>query len=277
MDSKKKRPSAVDKSAGTTVDMGDDLLKEANPNAQGAESNDEKIIRAEIMISEKLFDDAKKVLREILKKDSQNALVKEKLLEIQKFEIQELLASEGPRKKINLQKNAEPNESLEDVVERLERDHLLNFGNLDLKIVPDLFPTKVAYDKYNDRVVSEVVQLAIKNRIDVGVAHMEMGLYEVAVAVFETVVRYEEQKLEGTYLLCLSLIHANRAIEATIRLEPLARDMTLPENYKTDFLYLMALAFEKLGDLRKAKEFYRRTQMLNPRYRDVAEKLIEMK
>jgi len=162
------------------------------------------------------------------------------------------------------------------VLERLERDLRLNISG-GVKPVPTLFATPVAYEKYCNRVVAEVIRLPVRNRIDLGIAHLEMGLFEVAVAVFETVVRYEDQKLEGTYLMCLALIFGGRAIEATIRLEPLVRDLTMPEDDKTDFMYLMALAFEKLGDIRKAKEFYRRAYTLNPRYRDVAEKLNELK
>ena len=86
-------------------------------------------------------------------------------------------------------------------------------------------------------------------------------------------VRYDEFKIAGMYLLGLSLILGGKAIEATIRLEPLCRDLTLAEGPKTDFLYLMGLAFERLNDTRKAREFFRRVFMMNPRYRDVPEKL----
>lgn len=278
-DSTKKGPDA------TTVDLGDDLLegtvaKPSSPSAQDQneilEGSDDQIERVDIMIGERLFEDAKKILRQMLKKNINDPVAKEKLLEIQKLEIQDLLVLEGGRKKIISERDRVPRENTDEVLEKLERDLRLNVG-ANVRPVPALFPDQLTYEKYSNRVVAEAIRLSVRNRIDVGIAHLEMGLFEVAAAVFETVVRYEEQKLEGMYLLSLALIYGGKAIEATIRLEPLVRDLTMPEDHKTDFLYLMALAFERLQDLRKAREFYRRAFLLNPKYRDVTEKLNDLK
>jgi hypothetical protein len=35
----------------------------------------------------------------------------------------------------------------------------------------------------------------------------------------------------------------------------------------------MGMAFERLNDARKAREFFRRVHTLNPKYRDVVDKL----
>lgn len=263
---------------GTKVDLGEDLLEQAKAKENASEfSEADALTRAEIMMGERLLDDAKKLLYKVLRHNPTSTAAKEKLNEIQKQEIRELLASEGERKKIAPQQSVDSLTNSRAALEDLEKSLRISLAGAEPRVVPDLFPTQSEYEVYIKRVVKEAVALPVRGRVDVGVAHLEMGLCDAAAAVFETVARYQDQKLEGTYLLCLALIYGGKAIEATIRLEPLVRDLTLPEDQKTDFLYLMALAFEKLSDLRKAREFYKRTLKLNPRYRDVAEKLREIK
>ena len=139
--------------------------------------------------------------------------------------------------------------------------------------MPDLFAKEGIHEAYRKRVVAAALALPPRERIDLGVAHLEMGLYETALQIFETVVRYSDYRIEGTYLLGLALIAGGKAIAATLKLEPLVRDFTLAESEKTDLLYLMGMAFEALSDLKRAHEFFRRVYRLNPKYRDVADKV----
>lgn len=266
---------------GTMVDLGEDLLEATRvlgrpvaPPLQPAvppPTDAEELQRGEIFMGERLFDDAKKVFRKLLRQDPNNAKAKEYLEEIQKYEIQDLLGGEAPRKRLGETQSVEDDPMV--ALERLERELHISFDKAELKPVPDLFRTTAEFGSYQEDVVEAVAALSARERLDLGVAHLEMGLFEVAQAVFETVLRNEEYRIVGMYLLGLALIYGGKAIEATIRLEPLARDLTLAEAPKTDFLYLMGLAFEKLSDTRKAREFYRRVYLLNPRYRDVVDKL----
>jgi tetratricopeptide (TPR) repeat protein len=284
-----------DQFEGTMVDLGEDLLESTRasdktqeitrpisqpppgaPPPPAAESTEpsiaEEMQKGEIFMSERIFEDAKQVFRRVLRRDPNNAAAKQYLDEIQKHEIQELLKGEPPRKRI-IAGDTPEEETPSSVLEKLEKELNLNIEKSELKPIPDLFDSEAAFARYKDRVLDAALAVSVRDRIDIGVAHLEMGLFDVSQAIFESVMRYDEYKIVGMYLLGLSLIHGGKAIEATIRLEPLARDLTLTEAQKTDFLYLMGLAFERLNDLRKAREFFRRVHMLNPRYRDVFEKL----
>ena len=272
---------------GTRVDLGEDLLEgtkagvqdkprepEAKaPRAPAEATIEEELANGEILVSEKIYDEAKKVLRRVLRRDPSIAKAKELLLQIQEREIQELLASDSR----SSQRFGSPSDGGEDtpaaIVESLDRELRLNLDRSEARAVPDLFPDTVAESAYVRRVLEAASKLAPKDVMDLGVAHLEMGLYGVAKAVFEELVKFEEHRVSGMYLLGLALIHGNECVEATIRLEPLVRDLTLSEQQKADFLYMMGLAFERLGERIKARDFYRRVFLLNPRYRDVMEKL----
>jgi tetratricopeptide (TPR) repeat protein len=282
MEDEKKPDGSFD---GTNIDLGEDLLEATrvierpptpieSAQAPVSPTDGDELQHGEILFGEKLFDDAKKVLRKILRKNSNSPKAKELLDEIQRQEIQDLLGNEVQRRRLGSLSDAD-NQTPKEVLNSLEAALHMDIDRIELRPIPDLFKTEVEFEKYKEHVLDEVIPLGPKDRIDVGVAHLEMGLHEVAQAIFQSVIRYDEYKIVGMYLLGLALIHGGKAIEATIRIEPIARDLTLPESQKIDFLYLMGLAFEKLEDHRKAKEFFRRVHMLNPRYREVAEKVLK--
>lgn len=273
------------------VDMGEDLLEATGTNAQpesrpaSAKSSApsgsskapvfdvlEEVQRGEILHAERLFDEAKKVFRKILRRSPGNETAKKFLDDIQKQEIQDLLGGEAPRKRLGALDTSEEDNPAR-VVEKLEKELRINLDRADIKPVPDLFDNVEAFGRYREKILETSFSLPARDRIDLGIAHLEMGMFEIAQSIFESIVRYDEFRLSGMYLLGVALIYGGKAIEATIRLEPLCRDLTLGEGPKADYMYLMGLAFERLNDTRKAREFYRRVAMLNPRYRDVPDKL----
>lgn len=265
---------------GTTVDLGEDLLEatkalERPPQpvvAQNDVVENDEFQRAEILMAERLYDDAKKIFRKILRTDPGHTLAREKLEEIQKVELQELLGSDSGRKRLGASDEIEQ-DTPTTVIEKLERDLRINIDRAEAKPVPDLFKDEIELSKYTETVLASISAQDHRSQFDVGIAYLEMGLFSIAQAVFEHILRHEAYRIEGMYLLGLALIYGGKAIEATIRLEPMARDLTLTGSQKADFLYLMGLAFETLHDARKAREFYRRVFLLNPRYRDIVEKL----
>lgn len=274
-------------SGGTRVDLGEDLLEGTRagapdkppesetkaPEPPAETSTEEEIANGEILIGEKIYDEAKKVLRRVLRRDPSSIKAKELLLHIQEREIQELLTNDSrPSQRLG-SSSTDEQDAPAAVVESLERELRLNLDRAEVRAVPDLFPDSVAEAAYTRRTLEAAAKLAPRDVMDLGIAHMEMGLYGAAKAIFEELVKFDEYKISGMYLLGMALIHADECVEATIRLEPLVRDLTLTEPQKADFLYMMGLAFERLGERIKARDFYRRVHLLNPRYRDVMEKL----
>lgn len=274
-DSSKKDEKSLE---GTHVDLGEDLLVQTPEWSDGSASAPlslaEEVANADILFNEQLFEDAKKILRKVLRHSPNNLRAREILEAIQKKELQDLLAVGEQRGVLrsNSLKNQE-RESADQIITALEEDLRLHLDKMDVRAVPDLFSDSVAESRYIQMVLDIVPSLSPRDTIDWGIAFFEMGLFKVARALFEEVIKFEEFKVTGMYLLGLALIGGDQAIEATIRLEPVVRDLAMHEDLKVDFLYLMGTAFEQLNDQIKAKEFYRRVWTLNPRYRDVVEKI----
>jgi tetratricopeptide (TPR) repeat protein len=274
--------------SGTRIDLGEDLLEStragfpAVPDADGSapaqepDANmelplEEELANGEILFNEQIFGEAKKVLRRVLRRAPGNVKAKDLLLQIQNREIQELLSDNRVSQKLRGESTTQ-DPGVNDVIASLEKDLRLNLDKSDAPAV-SLFADAPAEAAYMRQVRKAVDGLQPRDAMDMGIAHMEMGLYGPAKEIFEELIKYDEFKISGMYLLCTSLIHGGQCVEATIRLEPLVRDLTMPENYKADFLYLMGQAFESLGESLKAREYYRRVSHINPRYRDVLDKM----
>lgn len=273
---------------GTRIDLGEDLIAQSGasvviPTTNAFQMDPIQVVeepkntairedrslegwlsKASILKNENFLDDAKKLYRKIIFHYGDNSEARNALEEIQGIELKEMMSADSPTKLI-ARSHLENIENSERIREKLEHD---------LRIEQKTeFLTEKEMTEYQSYVLSLVLKSAPKERIDLGIAFYEMGLFQIAQAIFETVVRYEEFKIEGTYLLALALIANGQAIQATLRIEPLVRDLMISEQKKTDLLYLMGAAFESLNDLKKAREFYRRVYHLNQKYRDVAEKI----
>lgn len=287
------------------IDLGDDLLldydlehQSPSPDVKGEPKSaapqpvpkamaavfDEELERARILFSERLLDDAKKIFRKILIKNPLHADAQQYLKEIQNIEIQELLSGDSSRRKIGDSEQ----EPVALTIDRLDKDLGLNLERFEYRAVPSIFKTHQDEVDFTESLLTEQVpSLSVAQQIDLGIAFLEMALFYTAQKILEwTLINLEQQverapnditlqsqRLSAAYLLGYSLILGGKAVDATIRLEPIARDLSLSEKQKIDFIYLMGVAFEQMQDNRKAKESFKRVMALNPKYRDVAERL----
>ncbi len=273
--------NARPENTNTKIDLGEDLLEQTklgilqnNHNPQDNRSTiDEELANAEILINERIYDEAKKIYRKIIRKDPTNLKVKTLLQNIQDIEIQELLNTDNRAANRIVPASITREKPTEELISDLEKDLRINLSRGECQIVPDLFPDEATESSYISNLIKSIELGTPQDQIDIGVAQLEMGLHGAAKAVFEELIKNKDYATTGMYLLGHALINAGEYVEATIRLEPLVRDLTMPEDKKADFLYLMGIAFEQLNEVIKSKEFFRRVYAINPRYRDVVEKI----
>lgn len=260
-----------------------DIDQKAPPKASVAVI-DEDLERARILFSERLLEDAKKIFRKILIKNPLHADAQQHLKEIQDIEIQELLSGDASRRKIGDSEQ----EPVGFTIERLDKDLGLNLERFEYRAVPNIFKSHQDEIEFTESLLrQQVPSLSVVQQLDFGIAFLEMALFYTAQRILESALMGLEQEVErapndtalqsrrlsAAYLLGCALILGGKAVDATIRLEPIARDLSLSEKQKIDFIYLMGVAFEQMRDNRKAKEAFRRVMALNPKYRDVAERL----
>lgn len=255
---------------GTVVDLGEDLLEAARqpktpppkPDTYSeieVKDSADAVHSAEILMQEGLIDDAKKLMRGVLREDPHHVPAKKLLQQIQDQEIKLLLrATDHDSKK---KRKPEESLSLHAMLTNLERNLGVSFqeGQAD----------KILFE-------SEV-QLGSKDRLDIGIALSEMGQLDSAIDQFRKVAQtYTDDRnlyVAANVLLISALIEMGSGYEAILTIEPLLADVDLVAEQKIHFLYLLGLACESLGSPSEASGWYAEAARIDKSYRDLRQKL----
>lgn len=263
----------------TRVDLGDDLIgssiippgapasSKSNDSLSG-HSTEDQFENAKILANEGFIEDAKKLFRKILISDPKHTSARQHLQQILDREMNDLLvdrdtAVKRPQLFERKGKNARsPQITGEEVLRELERD--LGFRE----------EAAVAMQ-------ADVRGASESDRIDLGIAFIEMGLYEQAIshlsAALELIERRDPldllQKTSATALLARAYLLGQRPFDAIHLLHAIARDAEIAPNDKIEFFYLMGMAYEQAGDRKAALPWFGKVRDLDPRYRDIQERL----
>jgi len=266
----------------TSTDLGEDLLEDRPTGSDvfrgpvitddGAVSPplpatgiDDQLQSASILLNEGFTEDAKRLLRKILIADPHSVVARKKLDEIHETELRQIFSdSPAPRAYGRITK-VEPISEPEKVLRQLDEE--LGLG-LAASAVTEA--DRRAWSSSIDHALDGATP---RDRIDVGIAFLEMGLPWMAVNHFRVARGHEEWALPATALLARALIAAGEPFEATICLQTSLTDSELPRSEKSELLYLMANACEALGQHETAIKWYRQTLSVDRYYRDTLERL----
>ncbi|RYZ65208.1 MAG: hypothetical protein EOP09_14650, partial [Proteobacteria bacterium] len=215
----------------TTIDLGEDLLKtktsldssdlrgEKTTELQRAlvESPSDLIANAKILLSEGLFDDAKRLLRKILINDPANAQAPRILEEIQEVEIQKLLQHEEGTSFFGRRKaDRDLREPLQ-VLHELADDLHIEIEDHD----DNPFPDGETESQFQSFLATVSIGALSRDRLDLGVALMQMQLYDYAVLEFEKVEHDLDLQTQAKSLKAFALILGGKPFQALLELDPL--------------------------------------------------------
>jgi tetratricopeptide (TPR) repeat protein len=111
---------------------------------------------------------------------------------------------------------------------------------------------------------------------DLGVAYMEMGLLDEAIAQFQTAIRAggsPERRVRAYESLGQSFIEQRRYDLAIESLRGALSESGLSDDKLVGVLYLLGYASEQTGDWRAADGYYRRVFAIDIHFRDIGERL----
>lgn len=276
-----------DSQESTRVDLGDDLLEPTREMpASKAESLREtdladQLQSAKILMSEGLLDEAKRILRKILIADSRRLAARELLREIHEIELKQLFG-EGPLRRFRNQSQRQVENVSEAAIDEVMRD-------LDQDLKLGMFNKS---SSTHSLAPLEDLELSGQNRIDLGIAFLEMGHYELAVRHLKVAFQYflEESVNEvhvsvenislnilvATSLLAYALILAERPYEAAQVLQEQIQNSSISCENQLEFLYLMGRAYEAMNQEELAKNSYLQVAHVDRAYRDVGSRLERM-
>jgi len=286
---------------GTRVDLGEDLLERAvAPAPHTAEQPTEERLpeitdledslqSAQIYLNEGFLDEAKRLYRAILRIEPRHPVALTKLEEIQETELRSIFHEEQPRRygRDRRQAAADPGAvDSEWVMRQLDKDLQLGIFEPSAASEPQvaemsLFADKAALEAYAARLEEELAEASAQDRMDIGIAFLEMGLFELAARQFETlrqaIPREDEDRAPirraSISLLAYTLIRAGRPFEAMLDIEEVLGDPEITPAEKLEFYYLMGRANEKLSRREAAAAWYGKSARLDPGYRDVRDRL----
>jgi tetratricopeptide (TPR) repeat protein len=294
---------------GTRIDLGDDLVEKTailiapggplatTPPEEESEQGDREappedtrldtptqiedhLESARILMTEGLLDEAKRILRRIILADTRHVIARKMLEEIHEQELKQIFG-EGrlSRSRRGAQEDFDVSPlSSELVMRQLDRDLKLGVfdegdGGEAMMSELSLFESKDALESFGAKLERDLAGTSARDRVDTGIAFLEMGLYDLAARQFRAATREVEFKLSAAGLLAYSLVLAGRPFEATMELEALLGDSELVGAQRVEFMYLMGRAYEGLKNLRSAFQWYQQAQEAEPRYRDTGERM----
>ena len=125
-------------------------------------------------------------------------------------------------------------------------------------------------------VAANVDESDTESHYDLGVAYMEMGLHDEAIAQFQKVLRSDaptDRRVRAYESLGQSFIAKNDFEVAMSSLEGALKESGLGDTKLVGVLYLLGFASEKLLRWQGAEGYYRRVFAVDVNFRDVAERL----
>ncbi len=278
----------------TRVDLGDDLVEKTvvrdsrdsselgasagQSSAQQPEAvwdSEDQFESARILVGEGLLDEAKKVLRKILIRDPGHIPSRQKLDEIHETELRQMFgdSSSSTRRIWNRgpgeEDPAETPLSADEVMLRLEKD-------LELGVLEG-FETGGSLDDqfgaFGIDVDAAMSGASSRDRLDTGIAFLEMGLYGLACRQFQIAMQDSASRVAGMSLYAYAMILAARPFEALITLESALADPDVAQEQRVEFVYLVGRAQEGLKRPDLARACYQTVESWNEGYRDVRERL----
>jgi tetratricopeptide (TPR) repeat protein len=308
-----KTQSASDSNELTRIDLGDDLLEktalivpqeeekkapEFLPQESHSESHatsprePETVVdllhSARILVTEGLFEDAKKILHRILIQDSSNALARQQLEEIHATELKQIFGDTETRKPYARRIRLDVSKIDSDAMMRqLDKD--LNLGVFSPEPPPaignelSLLEDPALVSAFCENLERDLSKASVQDWIDLGIGFLEMDLVQIAARLFAGACRKldlefteqslsqenEEARLSATFLLSFSLIIVGRPYEAISKIQPLLTEIHLKTEQKTELFYLMGRTYESMRKWGLATEFYEQVIEVDAQYRDV--------
>ena len=279
----------------TKIDLGDDLIEKTAivqglpaPTPPPADDSSnfssplnpvaDQMHSAQILLGERMPEEAKKILRQILISDPSQVEAKKLLEQIHESELKQMFSS--GEMAVRKSFSSTYDESIldadsEEIIRILDRD--FEIGGLDTEHAAkglSFFSDVKLLTEFADKVDRDLGDAA-SDRVDLSIGFIEMGLYPVAIRLLQSlmVCGDEGQRLSACNLVAHAHIMNNEGYRAISVLQPVLNDGEIDKFRKTESFYLMGRAQQLNGAFTEALSWLLQAQAIEPGYRDSAERI----
>jgi tetratricopeptide (TPR) repeat protein len=277
------------KSESTRIDLGDDLIEKTaiipghSASSASSESSDptpsvnpeEQIQSARAYLAEGFLEDAKKILRQVLLTDSESIGARKLLEEIHESELKQMFGTAEPVVRKSLFDNYD--ESIldadsDEIIRLLDRD--MGLGGTLAPVELSLFSDAKLLSEFSEKVDRQIGD-SPRDRVDLAIGFMEMGLHLVAVRLLLPLTTSHDsaEQLNACALTAYSHISSEAPYRAISVLQPVLNDSDIDRSQKTESFYLMGRALQFLASYQEAIEWYLQAQQNEASYRDCGDRI----
>jgi tetratricopeptide (TPR) repeat protein len=247
------------------------------PISADVEALEEALDEAEFFAARGLFEDARTILQEQLKKSPKHRLVLERLREVE-----ESLAASGAsqtieRSMLGAAASAPP---------ELEDDVAASLGALDqVEMPPDsVVSSQVTssmgdvdvdqvFAKFKAGVRAQVAEADSATHYDLGVAYKEMGLVTEAITEFEAAARDPHRECMCYAMIGLIYLERNDLDRSAESYKKALSAQSKTVEQEMNLYYDLGTVYEMKGDAQDALYYFQKIARRDPGYRDVADRL----
>jgi len=162
-------------------------------------------------------------------------------------------------------------------IEALDLSHLDSAADDDEPVPDDAgdSPRQVerVLGEFRERMEEQLGPMDLEERYQLGVAYMEMGLHEEALAEFDQILKHSFVSPKTRELMARCLLALGRADEVLPLLESVLNDEPHPRRSSIELYYLLGEAYEIMGQKDHALDSFTKVYQLEPDFRDVQRKL----
>ncbi len=273
----------------TRVDLGEDLLEKTRTQTNAARDLrspptkptappdlQDQFESARILMNENLVEDAKRVLRKILLADPKHIGARKKLDEIHDLELQQLFREDRPRRPFEIAEMGEMD--TEKLIRDLDQELDLGISIPRHSDMALLFWDGEAIHQFAKKLDRDLETSSSRDRVDLGIGFLEMGLYELAIRQFEAASRLSadssvEEQLQILGLIAQAMVESGKFYDALVAVQSRLKDSEISQILKLDLFYWSARAYEGLHRRDESRQWYLKVKELDPYYRDIQDRL----
>lgn len=158
-----------------------------------------------------------------------------------------------------------------DLARELDMDDELSFGGVEVapgaEDVPDF---EEIFDAFKKGVKEQLGDDDADAHYDLGIAYMEMGLFDDAVSEFEIARSSPAKAAEAYYMAAVALTRKGEPQAAIEYYREGLKTPDLAQGMKLNLNYELAMALDEVGDMRSALQHFKAVLEIDRNYREVA-------
>lgn len=244
-----------------TVDTGFDLIEERIIETppptleQTATGLEDELDEADFYISQRLYDDARTIIGNLLRSYPEHPLLLAKQREL---------------------------EELQAAASAAQRETYVPASQLDKEALAQLEPDMSGSGLYQDKqpavlLGNHVDDEDAETHYDLGLAYKEMGLYEDAIKAFKKVLVVPGREVQCRLMIGLCQREQGNFAEAIHQFKAGLHAPEISDREQLSLYYEIATSYERVNDPKEASYFYELIRKRNPGYRDVEDRLAAMR